>query len=308
LTNNQNLHSLQGFSKKANKEYSAKGKGPYHAVFQKFVNYYGVPDYADKFVTAALDGTSVALLPAGTFDFSKWGFDGRSQAAKKGTAYITIAMQILGELENAIESCDTCKSSTCSAIHALDKAVAYYTGSLEGTDGVPSGNAIYQLADNRCSGFKTCGPLGNITNTTSKVNLDIFAAFNSMKSTLATKQCTSAVMAKDTIAKKLFIPMLQGTLRYAWVTDTRTLPSEGAEAEGLTFAASVLPLIHACNSASATTIMTNLRIGQNGTANFPVVKAAFETTYGCLGITCAEVGGVYSSTNATYYADATPCT
>merc|ERR1719236_459539 len=82
------------------------------------------------------------------------------------------------------------------------------------------------------------------------------------------------------------VPLVQGTLRYAWKTGhiggNDNKPSDQSaknSAEGSTFAAAVLPLVHACDAAA--------------------VKAALEKTYRCLGITCAHVGGLLSSDGVT---------
>jgi hypothetical protein len=40
---------------------------------------------------------------------------------------------------------------------AWDEAVAYYVGSLEGTDGKGDGVLLYDLADKQCINFRTCG-------------------------------------------------------------------------------------------------------------------------------------------------------
>merc|ERR1719407_215875 len=73
--------------------------------------------------------------------------------------------------------------------------------------------------------------------------------------------------------------------------------------EAAVFAASVLPMVHACSAADAKIIDDHTKLGQDrGTppadgkatkpAQFTEVKAAFERNYACLGITCADVGAL----------------
>ena len=80
------------------------------------------------------------------------------------------------------------------------------------------------------------------------------------------------------------------------------------------FAAAVLPLLHACNMEASEVISTNLKFGlfPSGVtadttrySNFGAVKAAFENVYACLGITCAQVGGLLNG--AAPYAGAEAC-
>ena len=57
----------------------------------------------------------------------------------------------------------------------------------------------------------------------------------------------------------------------------------------------MLPLVHYCNPAAATTISGNLKFGlydANTYPDFASVKDAFEEAYPCLGITCAQVGAL----------------
>ena len=46
----------------------------------------------------------------------------------------------------------------------------------------------------------------------------------------------------------------------------------------------------------------------SSTTNFIKVKAALERNYGCLAISCNDVGGVYDSSSGSFYEDASPCT
>merc|ERR1712176_1099131 len=75
-------------------------------------------------------------------DFKLYGFDGRDQIIKKVTAYIIIWMYVIREMEDALDDCkEACTIESCNddPVHAWDEAVAFYTGSLEGTDGSGSG-------------------------------------------------------------------------------------------------------------------------------------------------------------------------
>merc|ERR1712157_435254 len=78
--------------------------------------------------------------------------------------------------------------------------------------------------------------------------------------------------------------------------------------EGAVFAAAVLPLIHSCDAAAAKTISDNMKIDATAPMGdgYAAVKAAFESTYSCLGITCEQVGGILL-TSDTYSEGAGPC-
>jgi hypothetical protein len=208
-------------------------------------------------------------------------------------------MHVIATLENALDKCAAaCPTCNNEAVALLDEAVALYTGSLEGADGLGTGVLLYNFADIRCPGFKTCGANGDSTTGTSKVNIDIFAQFNSMKTSLGSGQCATARTQKETISKKLLVPLIQGAIRYAWVQ--RNPATETAEAEGIAFAFSVLPYLHVCNPSDAAYIFDQLKPDSGNTADHLAVKAAFENNYACIGITCADVGGLYNSTSSSY--------
>lgn len=227
----------------------------------------------------------------------------------KATAYMAILMNCIREMEDALHHCESDHKVNGDS-HAWDVAVAYYTGSLEGSDGSGEGVLMYNLADIRCQNFKTCGPDSNSERGTSYVNLQVFDEFRAGQAKLKQKDCIGARSNKERIVQLMTIPLIQGTLRYAYYQGSGELVTEAAEAEGATFAAAVLPFIHDCGDQGqrdATTIYENMKTG-HGPIDFKVVKAAFERNYQDLGITCKEVGGVWDEVTTKYKSGANPCT
>ena len=239
-------------------------------------------------------------------------FSTHTEIIKKGTVFMNIAMYVIRELEDALVDCENgCAKGECNAdpVSALDEAVAFYTGALEGTDGSGNGNLMHALADKRCVNFKTCGREGNADSGTSRVNYEIFKLFDRMQDELSgstADKCAAARITKEKIVPLMFVPLIQGTLRYAYITENEGY-SEKSEAEGAAFAAAVLPMVAACNMNDANIIYSNMRVGQKNSATYADVSAAFERQYDCLGITCADVGGVWNSANAMYEDGAGPC-
>ena len=220
---------------------------------------------------------------------------------------MAVAMYVIRELEDALDDCERgCDTAACNddAVHALDEAVAFYTGSLEGIDGSGSGKLLHALADKRCPQFNTCNSAG-----TSKINDDIFDEFKRMKTNLIAQvpACDAARVNKERIVNLLFVPMIQGTIRYAYLLGTGPdADNDEDNAEGAVFAASVLPMIHSCSSNAATIIYDNMRVGASR-PTLDDVKSAFESTYSCLKITCDDVGGYWNDVEGTYWPGAEPC-
>lgn len=301
---NNNGRTIAAFSTAAESKMLSGCPGCPYAEFIKYYNYYGRADYAHEWVTAAFDAETTSFTN-GNADFSKYGFIGRAEAIKKGTAYMNVYMYVIREFEDALDDCNRdCIACNDDPVHAWDEGVAFYTGSLEGVDGSGSGRLIHSLADKRCANFKTCSSTGDKLDGQSKVNYDLFSQFILGKYNLLTGNCAALRPSIDRIVNLMSVPLIQGTLRYAHKVD-KLSEGEKGQAEGAVFAAAVLPRVHACSPEDAAIIYSNMGVGAIS-ASFEEVKAAFERNYECMGITCAEVGGLWNGIEG-YYEGAEPC-
>ena len=265
----------------------------------------GVSDYADQWVKAAFSGGRTSFTN-GNADFTQYGMEGREQIIKKGTAYMNVFMYVIREFEDALDDCKRgCIDCNDDPVHAWDEGVCFYAGSLEGQDGLASGYLLHQLADKRSMNFRTGGPDGTDVDGQSKLNYDLLDEFALGNYQLQSGNCPSARQTKNRIAHLMYIPMIQGSLRYAYKVD-KLQGGEKEAAEGAAFAAAVLPRIHAANTEAAATIYGNLRVGAANT-NSQDVKAAFESVYPQMGLTCADVGGLWSEATKSYYPGMEPC-
>jgi hypothetical protein len=286
--------NLAGFSTAAGTKMAG------YVTFEKFKKLYVNADYGHRYVTAALDGSGA---------FNGKAAVSRVEGAKKGSAYMNVWMYVIREFEDAIKDCDSGCSSNCNddPVHAWDEGVAFYTGSLQGVDGSGSGKMLYALANKRCSNYKTCGAAGNEKSGNSKVNRDILTLFKQGQAALLSGKCSDVRPITDSIIKLMTVPLVQGALRYAYKVD-KLSGGDKEKAEGAVFAAAVLPLVSHCNAAAATLISDNMKIDSTAPMGdkFAKVKEAFESTYSCLGITCAHVGGLLL-TDTTYHPGFSPC-
>ena len=338
-TANGGYNSMSKGSARTLKGFSTNAKArmmdlPYHLgpyrTYLKFFDYYGDGDYADKWVMAALDGTTYTPTNAGTTHAPGGAFSGmeavaRAEAVQKGTAYQNVWMYAIREFEDAIDDCTTCTadcnehSTNSGSVHAWDEGVAFYTGSLEGTayGGSDDGKLLYRLAEKRCANFGTCGASGAGVTGTSKVNTELFKLFANGRDWLQQGRCSSVRPVVDAVVSLMTVPLVQGSLRYAYKNSNAARGASAKNAaEGATFSAAVLPLVHACSPEAATTISANLKFGlypdgatvdDSRYSNAGAVKAAFEDVYACLGITCDMVGQLVDGGSASEYANIGNC-
>jgi len=348
----KNGRTIKGFSTGAQGKMFDDCKGCPYDDYKKFYEYYGSHTYADDWVRAALTGGDAGFTK-GNIDFTKAikSYDGtaetdgavgdaqalkmRVQTAKKGAAYMNTWMYVIREFEDAIDDCESnCIACNDDPVHAWDEGVAFYTGSLAADDptGVDSakggagGSLIWALAEKRCKNYKTCGPSGDSASlddpvpTTAKVNNDLLFEFNKGRDALKAGKCADVRPITDRVVSLMTIPLIQGTMRYARYIAVGEIDAD-ALGEAAVFAASVLPMVHACSAADAKIIddwtklgQTNLPASSTNVADhqmnrFTDVKKAFERNYACMGITCADIGGLYGTvgTGKDYYKDAAPC-
>jgi len=281
--------TLAGFSVQA----ESKMKG--QRMFEMYKNYYGAPDYADKFVKAALRGDDETKRVSENVPFKFTGKDDlyRVECAQKGSAYWGLWMYVIRELEDGVNDCKAgCDTQSCNdaPVHAWDEAAAFYIGSLEGTAGNSAGSLLYRLAEKRCKNFETCGCRGDSACTNHRILKKIAEG----RELLSDGKCEEVVAVKDRITSLMTIPLVQGTLRYARkIGEGSRSPKELAE--GVAFAGSILPQLAACESGSAAGVLEDFMwIDAIKTSNtrvmWPQVKGAILNSVGCLGITVEDLG------------------
>jgi hypothetical protein len=210
------------------------------------------------------------------------------------------------ELEEAINQCKAkCPPEGCTdkAVNVVDTAASLYFGSLE--DGSGKGQLMSALATRECGQFRTCGANGDATSGSSKVDIEILHEFQSMQANLTTRACQEARGRKDHIQKWMKVPLIQGTLRHAYMR----FKGEASDADvgtGAAFSASIVPFVAACSYTDAEIIDNNLETMAKST-NFTLVKETLEKHYSCLGVRCQDIGGYWDHAKSKYHVGAGPC-
>jgi len=299
LSVNLPFRTLAGFSVEA----ESKMKG--QEMFEMYKAYYGASDYADKFIKAALKGQDETKRVKVPMKFLEKEEIFRIECAKKGSAYWSVWMYVIREMEDAISDCKSgCELCNDAPVHAWDEAVAFYTGSLEGKTGDESGKFLYRLAQKRCKNYKTCE--GNLA----KVNKMVLEKFTDGKRKLSQGKCDEVPAIKKDIINLMSIPLIQGTLRYAYkIARGDGTPKE--KAEGVAFLGAIVPRLDSCSKVDAEIVMDHMWIdGDMKTTKdgFKTVKEAFQRNYECLGMRCSDIGGHVEDLTDEYKEDFRPCT
>merc|ERR1719324_417485 len=287
--------TLKGFSTQAQAKMQNWG------TYQIYKAYYNEFDYAHQYVLDALGYSGNGDGTAGTGIFAGQGDNGRTQGVKKGSAYMNVWMYVIHEIEDAISDCESSCTNPgaqdCNAdpVHAIDEAAAFYAGSLEGSGatGMPNaGKLIFRLTEKRCANFGTCNP-----GAQAKANQKIIVKLQEAQTELKNARCANVPALRESIISLMSIPLVQGSLRYAWKVAEEPGAGEKEKAEGAVFSAAILPRVANCDPAKAKIISDNMKIDATNhmSAGFTAVKEAFEATYCCLGITCDDIGGLLKS-------------
>lgn len=151
------------------------------------------------------------------------------------------------------------------------------------------------MGEKRCINYKTCGTAVKDAGIegTAKNNYDLMDQFNQGQYNLLIGNCPAARLNADRIVDLLAVPLIQGTLRYAYKVD-KLQGAEKEKAEGAVFAAAVVPKLAACSPEHGQVVYSNMKVGAMST-DFDAVKTAFEENYDCLGIVCDDVGGLINT-------------
>ena len=286
--------TLAGFSTEAQTKMGGQ------QYFEVYRTYFNSGQYAHNQVMNALDRNGVC---------SSCDAIARAEIAKKTSAYMNVWMYIIREYEDAIMDCQSgCSGIECNMdpVHAWDEGWAFYAGSLEGTTGDSAGVMPYRLAEKRCKNFGTCQ---NDQNDKAEVNVLLLEQAKMGLAKLQGGKCIEAIPIKERMVQLMSVPLVQGALRYAWfASNSGTGGTSKEKAEGHAFMTSIIPRVAACDASKAKLIYDNMRYDASPymSAGYASVKAAFESTYECLGITCANVGGIVASGGG-YEAGAKPC-
>jgi hypothetical protein len=158
--------------------------------------------------------------------------------------------------------------------------------------------------------FRTAGENGDGLVGTSYMNIEVVREFQRAQVLLLEKDCPSTEITKESIVNYMKVPLIQGVLLQAYIREFENPGiaenAQKAEAEGATFAAAVLPWVHACDQDDADIIYDIMQVGsQPQNDGFKHVKEAFERNYNCMGILCSDVGGLWKVDG--YAPGASPC-
>merc|ERR1719201_1686427 len=207
--------TLKGFSTQAQAKMQNWG------TYQVYKGYYTEFDYAHQYVLDALGYSHSGTGAAATGVFAGMTDNGRTQGVKKGSAYMNVWMYVIHEIEDAISDCqNSCTNpgtQDCNAdpVHSIDEAAAFYAGSLEGTSATGianNGKLVFRLAEKRCANFGTCTGCGG----QAKANSEIIQKLQEAQTKLQQAQCVDVVPLKNRIVELMSIPLIQGSIRYAY--------------------------------------------------------------------------------------------
>ena len=292
------IRTIEGFAT------SGPSKMMAEETYLMYKDYWGDEKYCDTFVMGAYNSKTMDAYQ-------------KIELIKKGTPYQCVWMYVLHEFEDAVADCragdiyDNDKTPTGAAPHAWDEGVAFYAGSLEGEAGTGSGGQLlHNLAQKRCGRMDTCDADGM-----AEANVEIYKLFDQGRDEIQAEKCDDAAATLKKIIPLMTLPLVQGTVEYAYKSDPKSTydckhQAEGERdclkewAEGWAFAAAALPQIAKCDADAAEVVRKNLEVppaggkaGDQVPDGYMKVKEAVEGTYECLGITCEQVG-VFDAANS----------
>ena len=197
------------------------------------------------------------------------------------------------------DAVNDCKSGRITAnddasVHAWDEAVAFYTGSLEGSSQYGdslNGKLLHALADKRCQNFLTCtadfddDPQYGY----SVINHDIFELFTLGKDQIkgahvstSVDKCEIVTETMNRISSAILNLFVQGTQRYLW--KTREAQSAKQAGEFTMFASAILPFVNEVDASCAEKLYNRAWKLDYTSDSWEDIKTCLENTYPSLGV------------------------
>lgn len=310
------LSVLHTFLTLAELSATAGGRMQGETEFESRRAFYGSGDYAHLFVMNTFDANVGRPL----IDYRTLGHSVGSDIVRKIIVFMSIHGEVAHQIYKAVQFCDDINESECiaeacedSAMHAWEKAAAYYAGS-SWEDRLKS-ILLDGSAQDMCRIFGTCDSKGDAL-----ANKWIYKSFVDGQDHLGKGDCERLMVDRKRITQQMYVPLVQNLLRTAFAIETE--PNVHRErAHGVFFAKWIQPIAQKCDPKVAKLIAENLDVdaARDATAKpmlskFPTFKRSVEGLYPCLGITCLDVGGILAKEQMTnpgkdakYVTDGEPC-
>ena len=212
---------------------------------------------------------------------------------------LNLWMYVAASLEKASVMCaDGAKED---AQRIWDKAFSLYTGSKVDSTTF-GGYALYNLAQIQCQEYGTCKK-GSVA----PINFEVINNFVLGKNQIAEGMCNNVGDNARRIKTLMTVPLIQGTLKVAYELDLEDDVRQRTQGEAAAFLTATIPLVDSCSGPNANILYNDLAPGKATKASYEVLKAAFERSYDCMGIKCADVGGLTNIRGDEYLPRAEPC-
>eukprot|EP00287_Rhodomonas_sp_CCMP768_P003971 CAMPEP_0196722832 /NCGR_PEP_ID=MMETSP1091-20130531/5055_1 /TAXON_ID=302021 /ORGANISM="Rhodomonas sp., Strain CCMP768" /LENGTH=445 /DNA_ID=CAMNT_0042064611 /DNA_START=24 /DNA_END=1361 /DNA_ORIENTATION=+ len=298
------FRTLQSFSTKyANVDNNAYKQEPFAKLAHE---YWGEWDYSNQHILAALEPLDSTKY--GDYKTGKWASTDavRTQIVKKVIKFQLVWLYALHELESAYakytdtKRTDEERYGANGAVHAFDEWWAFYVGSLEDgsvesgeTDGDGKGYGPYIAAEKFAEPFGTEGYVVS-NGGKSYVNWELmFQAHAAQR--LLQKAGNEEELADvfKCIRAMMKVPLIQGCIRYAYVTTTKEGTDEFAKYKGemWAFCSAALPFLHEADADAAATVRAETEVSNTASPDFDKIKEAFNgETVNKMGLRCSDIG------------------
>ena len=250
------------------------------SVFKAYETYFGTPRFGDRLVSDALNGAQA---------FSTTPVSTRARVAALAPVTTTAFAEVLARVDLAVARCTS--GNADAALAEWDAAWALYADVGNAT----SDASLYAIASEACALFRTCDETGQ----RAKASNNVLEAFALGQVHVVTGRCGALQAAATAVSRNMVVPLVQMTLAYAHRADVRSSfatrsADNGVERGSLwAFSHALLPLMSSrCGASVAARVRSNTDVSESPPVREGVTTfvRAVQQTYGCLGISCADVG------------------
>ena len=260
--------SLKKFSTEASEKmkFNPLYQATVYALRDASGNYLGAPasQYADSVVVES---------------FEKGG-----ELAADAAVALNLWMEATNELFQMLENCKRQLLKDKDGIHSIDEAAAYWLGDAQTDSQAENGHLLYAFAEQMAAEFGTVGGNGQATSNTNLLQL-----FQAAKLELSYPDaCSEDVITVrrtrhlvNQAISQMLIPMVQALIHSIITSDKERVR---------VYAHAVVPQVVTCSPTTFDYLKEKLISGSYSATEEDSIVLALQSVYGCLGITCQDIG------------------
>ena len=197
---------------------------------------------------------------------------------------LNLWMEAANELFRMVANCRNQELKDDDGVHSIDEAAAYWLGDAKTDRQIENGHLLYALAEDMAVKFDTVSGGGHAQANSNFLNVLQAAKLELSYPSACSEDITTARRVRHLVNQaisQMMVPMVQALLDAIIVSDRNRVRI---------YAHAVVPQLISCNPTVFEYLKEKLVDGSYVARDEDEIALKLQSVYGCLGITCEDVG------------------